>query len=136
MVPFRHSKLTELFKSTFEGEGKATIIVNVNPYDTGYDENNHVMKFAAVAKDITTWRQTQPKLDLQHVQINAKRLRIGIQQPEGLIDEVEEDEEEEEEEEEEVDNENDQFVDGLITQLDELREKVNCNDRARDFGNV
>ena len=135
MVPFRHSKLTELFKSTFEGEGKATIIVNVNPYDTGYDENNHVMKFAAVAKDVTTWRQTQPKLDLQHVQINAKRLRIGIQQPEELNDDVEKEEEEEEEDEDE-DNENDQFVDGLITQLAELREKVNCNDGARGFYNV
>ena len=135
MVPFRHSKLTELFKSTFEGEGKATIIVNVNPYDTGYDEKNHVMKFAAVAKDVTTWRQTQPKLDLQHVQINAKRLRIGIQQPEELNDDGEKEEEEEEEDEDE-DSENDQFVDGLITQLAELREKVNCNDGTRGFYNV
>lgn len=25
IVPFRHSKLTELFKSTFEGDGKAVI---------------------------------------------------------------------------------------------------------------
>ncbi|KAK4519159.1 uncharacterized protein ATC70_009391 [Mucor velutinosus] len=96
MVPFRHSKLTELFKGTFEGEGKAAIIVNVNPYDTGYDENNHVMKFAAVAKDVTTLRQTQPKLDLQNVQINAKRLRTGFQ----LL--------EEETSEEEDDVENDQ----------------------------
>ena len=122
MVPFRHSKLTELFKGTFEGEGKAAIIVNVNPYDTGYDENNHVMKFAAVAKDVTTLRQTQPKLDLQNVQINAKRLRSGFQQ-------LEEDEEKEEEEtsDDEEDAENDQLVNGLIAQLDELREKVNTN---------
>lgn len=28
------------------------MIVNVNPYDTGYDENSHVMKFAALAKEI------------------------------------------------------------------------------------
>ncbi|CAO3619289.1 unnamed protein product [Mucor fragilis] len=111
MVPFRHSKLTELFKGTFEGEGKAVIIVNVNPYDTGYDENNHVMKFAAVAKDVTTLRQTQPKLDLQNVQINAKRLRSGFQQME------------EETSDEEDDVENDQLVNGLIAQLDELREK-------------
>lgn len=28
------------------------MIVNVNPYDTGYDENSHVMKFAALAKEV------------------------------------------------------------------------------------
>lgn len=26
----------------------------MNPYDTGYDENAHVMKFAALAREITT----------------------------------------------------------------------------------
>jgi hypothetical protein len=30
------------------------MIVNINPYDTGYDENSHVMKFASLAKEITT----------------------------------------------------------------------------------
>ncbi|KAL9551919.1 hypothetical protein MBANPS3_004027 [Mucor bainieri] len=114
MVPFRHSKLTELFKGTFEGQGKAAIIVNVNPYDTGYDENSHVMKFAAVAKDVTTLRQTQTKLDLQNVQMDAKRLRTGFQQLE------------EEKSDEEDDVENDQFVDGLIEQLDDLREKASA----------
>ncbi|OAD81358.1 hypothetical protein PHYBLDRAFT_3763, partial [Phycomyces blakesleeanus NRRL 1555(-)] len=54
VVPFRHSKLTELFKSSFEGDGKAVMVVNVNPFDTGFDENSHVMKFAAVAKDVAT----------------------------------------------------------------------------------
>lgn len=28
------------------------MIVNVNPYDTGYDENSHVMKFAALAREV------------------------------------------------------------------------------------
>lgn len=26
--------------------------MNINPYDTGYDENSHVMKFAALAKEV------------------------------------------------------------------------------------
>jgi kinesin family member 20 len=30
------------------------MIVNVNPYDTGFDENSHVMKFAALAKEVCT----------------------------------------------------------------------------------
>jgi hypothetical protein len=33
------------------------MIVNVNPHDTSFEENSHVMKFSAVAKDITTLRQ-------------------------------------------------------------------------------
>jgi kinesin family protein 20 len=28
------------------------MIVNVNPYDTGYDENSHVMKFSALAREV------------------------------------------------------------------------------------
>ncbi|TDL28755.1 kinesin-domain-containing protein [Rickenella mellea] len=56
IVPFRHSRLTELFQDFFVGDsaGRAVMIVNVNPYDTGFDENSHVMKFAALAKDVTT----------------------------------------------------------------------------------
>jgi len=30
------------------------MIVNVNPYDTGYDENLHVMRFSAVAREVQT----------------------------------------------------------------------------------
>lgn len=28
--------------------------MNVNPYDTGFDENSHVMKFSALAREIST----------------------------------------------------------------------------------
>jgi hypothetical protein len=30
------------------------MIININPYDTGFDENAHVMRFAALAREITT----------------------------------------------------------------------------------
>ena len=33
------------------------MIVNVNPYDTGFEENTHVMKFAAVAREVSTAKQ-------------------------------------------------------------------------------
>ncbi|PWN37267.1 kinesin-domain-containing protein [Meira miltonrushii] len=56
IVPFRHSKLTELFQSFFTGEGRAVMIVNVNPFDTGFDENSHVMRFSAAAKEVHTVR--------------------------------------------------------------------------------
>ncbi|THU91649.1 kinesin-domain-containing protein [Dendrothele bispora CBS 962.96] len=52
IVPFRHSKLTEVLMDYFVGDGRTVVIVNVNPYDTGYDENSHVMKFAALAREV------------------------------------------------------------------------------------
>ncbi|KAI0032497.1 P-loop containing nucleoside triphosphate hydrolase protein [Vararia minispora EC-137] len=54
VVPFRHSKLTEILMDYFVGDGRTVMIVNVNPYDTGFDENSHVMKFAALAKEVHT----------------------------------------------------------------------------------
>lgn len=56
VVPFRHSKLTELFQPFFTGEGRTVMIVNANPYDTGFDENSHVMKFSAVVREVQTVR--------------------------------------------------------------------------------
>ena len=54
LVPFRHSKLTEVLMDYFVGDGRAVMIVNVNPYDTGFDENVHVMKFSALAREVCT----------------------------------------------------------------------------------
>ncbi|ORX52039.1 kinesin-domain-containing protein [Hesseltinella vesiculosa] len=150
IVPFRHSKLTELFKSSFEGDGKAVMIVNVNSFDTGFDENSHVMKFAAVAKDVATWRRIHPKLDMQHASANASKRRraISSQQSQGNrsstptfvviplhlffffslvgLDTMTEDEQaddrltEDEDEDEELE---DPFVDNLIAQWADLRDK-------------
>ncbi|ORE16389.1 P-loop containing nucleoside triphosphate hydrolase protein [Rhizopus microsporus] len=76
VIPYRHSKLTEMFKSTFEGDGKAAIIVNFNPFDTSFDENSHVMKFSAVAKDVTTIRQLKTWVDPKNIKSTSKRPRI------------------------------------------------------------
>ncbi|GJE85894.1 kinesin-domain-containing protein [Phanerochaete sordida] len=54
VVPFRHSKLTEVLMDYFVGEGRVVMIVNVNPYDTGFDENSHVMKFSSLAREVST----------------------------------------------------------------------------------
>ncbi|KAG1056620.1 hypothetical protein G6F43_001499 [Rhizopus delemar] len=139
MVPYRHSKLTELFKSSFEGDGKAVMVVNVNPFDTGFDENSHVMKFAAVAKDVATWRRAHPRLEPESISSSAnKRPRTAHKQPKRVYHGVDDlmkddgDEEEDEEEtaviersnnEEEEEEEEDPFVDNLITQLEDLRNK-------------
>lgn len=60
VVPFRHSKLTESLMDYFVGDSRAVMIVNINPYDTGYDENSHVMKFASLAREITVTPAAAP----------------------------------------------------------------------------
>ncbi|KAI9281151.1 kinesin motor domain-containing protein [Sporodiniella umbellata] len=75
IIPYRQSKLTEIFKASFEGNGKASIIVNINPFDTGFDENSHVMKFAAVTKEVMTLQQVKPVIDFKESQTGLKRSR-------------------------------------------------------------
>ncbi|KAI8144057.1 kinesin motor domain-containing protein [Fennellomyces sp. T-0311] len=132
IVPFRHSKLTELFKSSFEGDGKAVMVVNVNPFDTGFDENSHVMKFAAVAKNVATWRRIHPKLDLRGISGSAKRLRTQSydkqqkqqQQQEGYLSLRDIELPLPSDDEDDDDDENaDPFVDNLICQLEDLHGK-------------
>ena len=38
MVPYRESKLTSVFKSYFDGEGRIRMILCVNPTVDGYEE--------------------------------------------------------------------------------------------------
>ncbi|XP_033106729.1 kinesin-like protein KIF20A [Anneissia japonica] len=54
VIPFRESKLTRLFQSFFMGHGKASMIVNVNQCASVFDETMHVLKFSAIAKQVTT----------------------------------------------------------------------------------
>jgi len=35
------------------------VIININPYDTGFDENSNVMKFAALAREVSIAAPTQ-----------------------------------------------------------------------------
>lgn len=50
------------------------MIVNVNPYDTGYDENSHVMKFAALTREVCT---TAPTAVSRTVPVRAKSSLTG-----------------------------------------------------------
>ncbi|NXH40730.1 KI20A protein, partial [Dicaeum eximium] len=52
-IPFRESKLTRLFQPFFCGKGKACMIVNINQHTSTYDETLHVMKFSAIARQVT-----------------------------------------------------------------------------------
>ncbi|KAF6766987.1 Kinesin, motor domain protein [Kalmanozyma brasiliensis GHG001] len=135
IVPFRHSKLTELFQSFFVGEGKAVMIVNANPYDTGFDENSHVMKFSAIAKEVAVPRHTGAVTKmlppLPPVQERASGSR-SLPKSKSSIDIIPSDSETSAdvtiiEDDEELDDENhDSFVDMLVEKHEELRQKLHA----------
>lgn len=129
IVPFRHSKLTELFQSFFTGEGKAVMIVNANPFDTGFDENSHVMKFSAIAKDVATSRQqavttkalpSLPKSKLSVSTDGGDKSR-SMSEAEQVTDVtiIEEDDQGSDD-----DSDHDPFVDMLVEKHEELRHKL------------
>ncbi|XP_044755830.1 kinesin-like protein KIF20A isoform X2 [Coccinella septempunctata] len=52
IVPFRESKLTQLFQKALSGLEDICMIVNINPCRELFDETQHVLNFSAIAKDI------------------------------------------------------------------------------------
>lgn len=75
-IPYRDSKLTNLFKNYFDGHGTVKMIVCVNPRIEDYDENSQVMKFAEIAQEVHI-----PKLSLIKSSIenkNKSKLRKKI----------------------------------------------------------
>jgi len=54
VVPFRGSKLSHLFMNHLTGasNGKTVMIVNVNPSAADFDETQHVLSYAVVAKNV------------------------------------------------------------------------------------
>ncbi|KAI9609500.1 hypothetical protein H4Q26_007457 [Puccinia striiformis f. sp. tritici PST-130] len=127
IVPFRHSKLTELFQSFFTGEGKTVMIVNVNPCDTGFDENSHVMKFSAVASEVVTVREEQHQNPYALLQDQVKTpVEPPVVDETSFIleDEDDEDEFENEDGDEDSTDNNDAFVDHLLEQVSSLRVKL------------
>jgi len=58
VVPYRDNKLTHLFKTYFEGEGKVKMIICLNPSACEYDESVHVLKFAETTQEVLIARGT------------------------------------------------------------------------------
>lgn len=57
------------------------MIVNINPYDTGYDENSHVMKFSAVTQSVHTSLNVVPEPSphtVMEVVEGGKRGKVSI----------------------------------------------------------
>ncbi|CAL1696259.1 unnamed protein product [Somion occarium] len=135
VVPFRHSKLTEVLMDYFVGEGRAVMIVNVNPYDTGYDENSHVMKFAALAREVCTTAPTAVPRALPKAKPGQKKsivepqrrtvsisLKNGKKTKETLLEVLEEDEDQEGDTDVELEDEPiNPLVDALFDEIEQLR---------------
>ncbi|KAN0134935.1 P-loop containing nucleoside triphosphate hydrolase protein [Lactarius tabidus] len=134
IVPFRHSKLTEILMDYFTGEGRVTMIININPYDTGFDENSSVMKFAALAREVSIVAPTkqapppgranaltgdlQPARPHHRKVVLSTSLRGQRKMSETQLDVVEEDEDVEDVEEEEPLN---GLVEALFDEIERLR---------------
>ncbi|KAG1787830.1 kinesin-domain-containing protein [Suillus plorans] len=86
VVPFRHSKLTEVLMDYFVGDGRVVMIVNINPYDTGFEENSHVMKFSALAREVSTTVNNAPVPRVQT--IPSKRSTVGSALPRAVTRKV------------------------------------------------
>lgn len=56
LIPFRESKLTQLFKRALSGSEDISMIVNINPTRSMFDESHHVLNFSAIANDIIVER--------------------------------------------------------------------------------
>ena len=57
------------------------MIVNVNPYDTGYDENSHVMKFSAIAREVATTAPTAVARSIPKSKISINPSRASDEVP-------------------------------------------------------
>ena len=60
------------------------MIVNVNPYDTGYDENSHVMKFSSLAREVVTTAPTAVSRALPKLK-PGQRLRESVGQQKRVV---------------------------------------------------
>ncbi|PAA57545.1 hypothetical protein BOX15_Mlig000035g4 [Macrostomum lignano] len=76
LVPFRESKLTQLIQPYFSGSGRATMIVNISRCASLFDDTLNVLRFSALASNITVTAPTPHRLHLAAP--NAASPGIGI----------------------------------------------------------
>lgn len=60
-IPFRQKKIVHLFKPFFEGEGKISILICVNPLKSEAQETEHVLSFAESCKRVQTKKTEEIK---------------------------------------------------------------------------
>lgn len=80
IVPYRESKLTQIFQRAFDGKhsDRIMMIVNVNPTNQLIDETYHVLKASAVAVQLI------PGVNIKQAKINRFSELMKCN-PKGLI---------------------------------------------------
>ncbi|XP_037081552.1 kinesin-like protein KIF20A [Pollicipes pollicipes] len=94
LVPYRDSKLTRLFQSYFCGQAaRVTMIVNVSPSPVVFDETIQVLKFSALAKQVSIQpvekRRAPSRFSTmvrRSVQVAAAAVGAAIGRPRPLLD--------------------------------------------------
>lgn len=69
IVPFRDSKITQLFRDSLCGWGRTVMIANANPSVNDFDETNHAIKYASVAREI----RCESRIDTRRVPASASK---------------------------------------------------------------
>ncbi|XP_074528864.1 kinesin-like protein KIF20A [Halichoeres trimaculatus] len=62
VVPFRDSKLTRVLQGFFCGRGTSTMVVNINPCASVYDETLQALKFSAIATQLVHGPSTKTRV--------------------------------------------------------------------------
>ncbi|XP_078477969.1 LOW QUALITY PROTEIN: kinesin-like protein KIF20A, partial [Lampetra planeri] len=62
MVPFRDSKLTRVLQGFFCGRGTSSMVVNINPCASIYDETLQALKFSAIASQLVHGPSTKTRV--------------------------------------------------------------------------
>ncbi|XP_029029485.1 kinesin-like protein KIF20A [Betta splendens] len=62
VVPFRDSKLTRVLQGFFCGRGTSSMVVNVNPCASVYDETLQALKFSAIATQLVHGPSTKTRV--------------------------------------------------------------------------
>lgn len=66
LIPFRDSKLTRLFQRALTGYESVSMIVNLWPSKDMFDENQHVLNFSAITKDIMVMPVQKSKMMIKN----------------------------------------------------------------------
>ncbi|WFC99695.1 succinate--hydroxymethylglutarate CoA-transferase [Malassezia yamatoensis] len=94
IVPFRHSKLTELFQSFFIGDGAVIMIVNMNLHGASFEESLNVLRFSAMAREVEIHTSSDGSLSSSTNSKASQPVASTINQQSMCVDEMEDDEEE------------------------------------------
>ncbi|XP_032388790.1 kinesin-like protein KIF20A isoform X2 [Etheostoma spectabile] len=62
VVPFRDSKLTRVLQGFFCGQGTSSMVVNINPCASIYDETLQALKFSAIATQLVHGPSTKTRV--------------------------------------------------------------------------